>query len=60
MHLAHVFLVSYYKWKIHNYLFQQKTFICIAKSLIVWKLDQELLLNPKSSCMGWAMIGTEL
>lgn len=72
--LAHVFLVSYYEWKIHNYLFKkqhntttQKTttqkqnfFICIVKTLFVWKQDQELLLNSKSACVGWTMSGTEL
>lgn len=68
MCLAHVFLVSCYEWKIHNYLFQKQNktrqnpnfFICFVKSLFVWKQDQELLLNSKSACMGWAMSGTEL
>lgn len=39
---------------------KNKTFICIVKTLFVWKQDQELLLNSKSACVGWTMSGTEL
>lgn len=39
---------------------KQNFFICIVKTLFVWKQDQELLLNSKSACVCWTMSGTEL
>lgn len=29
MYLAHVFVVSYYEWKIHNYLFQKTSLFAL-------------------------------
>lgn len=32
MCLAHVFLVSYYEWKIHNYLFQKTSLFALQRA----------------------------
>lgn len=56
--LAHVFLISYYEWKIHNYLFQTTCLFALHRACL--EQEQELFLNYKSACMGWAMIDTGL